>query len=54
MTQEDKDRLHALLDYAIENNEDYVIAQYAWLDLDWHLNKETYRLHIDKKKEVCT
>lgn len=54
MTQEDKDRLHALLDYAIDNDEDYVIAQYAWLDLDWHLHKETYRLHIDKKKEVCT
>jgi len=55
MTQEDRERLHKLLDYAIDADENYVIAQYAWMDLEWHLHKKTYRLHIDNvKEELCT
>lgn len=54
MTDEDRQRLHQLLDYAIDNNEDYVIAQYARMDLDWHLHKETYRLHIKKEYDNTT
>ena len=52
MTDEDKERLHRLLDYAIDNNEDYVLAQYARMDLDWHLHKETYRLLIKKEYDT--
>lgn len=46
MTSEDKERLHQLLDYAIDNDENYVLMQYANMDLDWHLHKKAYRLHI--------
>ena len=51
MTPEDRQRLHQLLDWAIDHDEDYVIAQYARMDLDWHLHKETYRLKIWKDND---
>lgn len=51
MTDDDRQRFHELLDWAIDHDEDYVIAQYARMDLDWHLHKEIYTLHINKKNE---
>jgi len=54
MTDEDRERLHQLLDWAIDHDEDYVIAQYARMDLDWHLHKEIYRLQIKKEYDNTT
>lgn len=55
MTPEDRKRLHQLLDYAIDHDEEYVISQYAWIDLDWHLHEQRYRLHFNiSKEEICT
>ena len=48
MTDKDRERLHRLLDYAIDNNEDYVIAQYAQMNLTFNIHKEIYRLSICK------
>lgn len=46
LTPEDRERLHQLLDFALDENEDYVIAQYANLSLDWQLHRRIYRLNI--------
>ena len=54
MTNEDRKRFHELLDFALNEAEDYVIAQYARMDLDWHLHKEIYTLHINKTNENST
>lgn len=48
MTEEDRERLHRLLNFAIDNNEDYVIAQYAQMNLTFNIHKEIYRLSICK------
>lgn len=51
MTDEDRQRLHQLLDYAIDHNEDYVIMQFARMDLEYHVHKTTYRMRIKKEEE---
>ena len=48
MTDEDRSRLHQLLDYAIDHDEDFVIAQYAQMNLTFNIHKEIYRLSICK------
>ena len=48
MTDKDRERLHRLLNFAIDNNEDYVIAQYAQMNLTFNIHKEIYRLSICK------
>ena len=52
MKPEDRERLHALLDYALDSDQEYVIAQYARMDLDWHLRTETYRLSFKKYEDT--
>lgn len=51
MTDEDRKRLHELLDYAIDNHEDYVIMRFARMDLDYHLHQTIYRMRIKKEEE---
>lgn len=46
MTDEDRQRLHQLLDYAIDNDENYVLMQYANMSLNWQLHFKRYRLHF--------
>lgn len=53
-SDEDRIRLHQLLDYACDTNQDYVIMQFANMDLDWHLHKEIYRLQIKKEYDNTT
>lgn len=52
MKQEDRERLHQLLDYAIDQDEEYVIMQYATMDLEWQLRVRRYRLHIKIEEET--
>lgn len=51
LTDEDKTRLHNLLDYAIENDEEFVIMQYAEMNLNFHLHRTIYRMTINKTEE---
>ena len=51
MKDEDRQRLHQLLDYAIDHNEDYVIMQFARMDLDFQIHRTTYRMRIKKEEE---
>ncbi len=51
MNKVDRDRLHQLLDYALDTDQDYVIMRFANMDLDWHLRTETYRLRIEKTEK---
>ena len=51
MTQEDRIRLHQLLDYACDTNQDYVIMQFANMDLDWHLRRKRYWLSIKTEED---
>ena len=51
MNEEDRSRLHELLDWAINHDESFAIAQYARMDLDWHIHKEIYRLSIKKEHD---
>ena len=51
MTDEDRQRLHQLLDYAIDSNENYVLMQFANISLDWQLNIKRYRLHFKIEEE---
>lgn len=51
MTDEDRQRLHQLLDYAIDHNEDYVIMQFARMDLNYQLHRTIYRMNIRKEEE---
>ena len=54
MTEEDRKRLHELLDYALDTEQDYVVMQFAIMDLDFHLHRIFYRLKFDKKNEtIC-
>lgn len=48
ITTEDRQRLHELLDYALDSNQEYVIMQFARMDLDWHLHRRVYRLKVPK------
>ena len=52
VTEEDRERFHQLLDYALDMNEEYVIAQYARMNLDFNIKREIYRLHF-KKNDRC-
>ncbi len=49
MTEEGRARLHNILDYALDNDEDYVLMQFAQMDLDYHIKRKTYRLMIKKE-----
>ena len=51
MTPEDRQRLHQLLDYAIDNDESFVIAQYARMDLEFHVHRTIYKMNIRKEEE---
>ena len=51
MTPEDRQRLHQLLDYAIDHDESFVIAQYARMDLDFHVHRTIYKMNIIKDEE---
>jgi hypothetical protein len=51
LTPEDRERLHKLLDYALDEEEDYVIAQYATMSLDWQLHRRLYRLNLKVEDE---
>lgn len=46
MSTEDRERLHQLLDFAIDNGEDYVLYEFARMSLDWQLMRRTYKLHF--------
>lgn len=51
MTEEDRKRFHELLDYALDTNQDYVLYQFARMDLDFKLHKTVYRLKLKKSEE---
>lgn len=46
MTEKDKQRLRRALEYALSNNEEYVIARYARMSNDWRIKTKTYMLHF--------
>lgn len=48
MTDEDRQRFHELLDWTIDHNENFAIAQYAQMNLTFNIYKEIYRLSICK------
>lgn len=54
LTPQDRQRFHELLDYALDHDEDYVIMQFANMDLDYHLHRTFYRLKIDKENDVIS
>lgn len=51
MNKVDRERLHQLLDYALDNGEEYVIMEFARMDLEFHLHKTIYRLKLKKNEE---
>ena len=51
MTEEDRNRFHELLDWALDHAEDYVIMQFANMDLEYHVHKTIYRMRIKKEEE---
>ena len=51
MNEEDRRRLHELLDYACDTNQEYVLYQFAMMDLQYHVHKTTYRMRIKKEEE---
>ena len=51
MTSEDAARLHELLDYAIESDQNYVVAEYARMSLDWQLRRKRYWLSIKTEED---
>ena len=52
ITTEDRARFHELLDYALDTAQDYVIMQFARADLDFHIRKKIYKLHLLKEDET--
>ena len=48
MTPEDRQRLHELLDWALDHDEDYAILRFAEVSLDYQLHIQEYRLHFKK------
>lgn len=52
MTPDDRQRFHELLDYALDNHEDYVLMRFAEMDLDFQLHIKEYRLHIRKYEDT--
>lgn len=51
MNKVDRERWHQLLDYALDEAEDYVIMEFARMDLEFHLHKTIYRLKLRKSEE---
>ena len=51
MNKVDRERLHQLLDYALDNEEESVIMEFARMDLEFHLHKTIYRLKLKKSEE---
>ena len=51
MTEEDRRRLHELLDYALDTNQEYVLYQFARMDLQYNIHKTIYRMRIKKEEE---
>ena len=51
MTDEDRKRFHELLDWALDHAEDYVIMQFANMDLSFQIHRTLYRMHIKKEEE---
>ena len=51
LSDEDRARLHKLLDYALDHDESFVIAQYARMDLDFHVHRTIYKMNIIKDEE---
>lgn len=54
MAPEDRIRLHNLLDYAIYHNEEYVIAQFAVMDFEYHVKMKRYKMLIKTEEDVIT
>lgn len=52
MNEEDRKRFHELLDYAIDTNQDYVIMQYAEMNLNFQIKRELLRLRLKKEYDV--
>ena len=52
ITTDDRARLHELLDYALDTAQDYVIMQFARMDLDFHIHQTIYRMNIKKDENV--
>ena len=50
ITTDDRARFHELLDYALDNEENYVIMQFAQMDLAYHLHRKIYRLHLSTEE----
>lgn len=50
-TDDDRKRLHELLDYALDTAQDYVIYQFARMDLEFHVHRTIYRMNIRKDEE---
>ena len=48
MTTEDRQRLHELLDWALDHDEDYAIMRFANVSLDYQLHIQEYRLRFKK------
>lgn len=51
MTNEDRKRFHELLDYALDTNQEYVLYQFARMDLQYNIHKTIYRMRIKKEEE---
>ena len=54
MTDEDRKRLHDLLDYAIDSDHNYVVAEYARMSLDWQLRRKRYWLSLKTEEDERT
>jgi hypothetical protein len=52
ITVEDRKRFHELLDYALDEAEDYAIMRFAEMSLDFQLHVQEYRLHFKKYDET--
>lgn len=48
-TDDDRKRLHELLDYALDTAQDFVIMQFARADLDFHIQRTIYKMNIKKE-----
>ncbi len=51
ITDEDRKRFHELLDYALDTNQDYVLYQFARMDLEYQIHRTVYRLKLKKTEE---
>ena len=51
MTNDDRQRFHELLDWMIDHDENFAIAQYARMDLEYQIHRTVYRLKLKKTEE---